>query len=535
MKILDKPIRFLDEKLRHFDPVWQSENGTGGLRIRYNDKTGVAKYREWRGMRDTMLDYAYWLKTWGALSLMIVQAPVKIVKALLEYRWFGSYLGAFMMLDRLMEGLRGEELKVSHMQMHTVVSSMTQKLGFLLKNDERFGGGPDTQNIIQYTETIGPLWLTGFKGLYPLPLQTYSEFFVSYIDQHVLPYYIDVAESFGLPADACALCASETGLTFDDALPSAGKVLITSNMTCNASESKNMFERARAGKPDFAVAMAMLHNDPEGHTYSRKNLEEGIAFIEEHYGVKYDWDEFFKHAEWMNEQNTIEIEKWDYFRTEHSPLNGAFEIIYRMYEWQAVNGTDYKCNKNDRKVIERMRRCYESKYIPFDGKYRHRAILWGPAACYYADLPTWLRNCWGIRVIFGLECSMGHNMINTEDPDLAMDDLAIFTEKNVMRNVGTGGWETQKSMFEWGKLFNCDMYMIYDNIACKGMNGFHGLMEECATAMGFKVVFVPNDLHDSRTVTRQDIRTHINTYMTVVMGEEPLDTTLLEFDDSEAY
>ena len=36
---------FIDKKLRKFDPIWQSENGKGGQRSRFYDKTGIAKYR----------------------------------------------------------------------------------------------------------------------------------------------------------------------------------------------------------------------------------------------------------------------------------------------------------------------------------------------------------------------------------------------------------------------------------------------------------------------------------------------------------
>ena len=34
---------FIDKKLEKFDPKWQAEHGTGGLRSRYYDKTGIAK------------------------------------------------------------------------------------------------------------------------------------------------------------------------------------------------------------------------------------------------------------------------------------------------------------------------------------------------------------------------------------------------------------------------------------------------------------------------------------------------------------
>ena len=68
-----------------------------------------------------------------------------------------------------------------------------------------------------------------------------------------------------------------------------------------------MFQRRRIGKPDFPMTIAMIHTEPEGHAYSKQIIKDAIAFVEEHYGVKYDWDEFFKYAKLINEQNTIEL------------------------------------------------------------------------------------------------------------------------------------------------------------------------------------------------------------------------------------
>ena len=45
-------IGVIDKKLERFDPKWQAANGKGGLRSRYEDKTGIARHREWRGVKD---------------------------------------------------------------------------------------------------------------------------------------------------------------------------------------------------------------------------------------------------------------------------------------------------------------------------------------------------------------------------------------------------------------------------------------------------------------------------------------------------
>lgn len=296
-----------------------------------------------------------------------------------------------------------------------------------------------------------------------------------------------------------------------------------------------MFQRRRNNKPDFPITLAMQHNEPEALPYSRQVLKDSIAFVEEQYGIKYDWNELFKHAELMNEQNTIELEKWDLFKTPYSPLTGISETLYRLYEWQSVNGTDPYFNGIDRKVIKIMRECYKNKYQPYGGKTRHRAFLWGPSAVYYCDFPTWCQNCWGINIVLNMDSTMGYNMINTEDPEIAMDDLTRFTEKACMRHMAVGGWDNVNDVWNWAKNFNCDMVLFNDNVACKGMNGVHALMEEQARELGFHFIFVEHDLQDSRTISRQDMRKCVNNYMSVVLGEEPLDPTIVEFDDSEAY
>ena len=377
MKVTDKLIASIDKKLERFDPLWQAENGVGGLRSRYYDKTGVAKWREWRGVKDTFYDYTQWLNNLVSMVQMVASAPIPCLKGFWEYRWMGSYLGTFMFIDRLFEGYRGKELRIAHMNMHAIVQSLTKRIAFALKNDKRLGGGPDSDNIVPMDEVIPALIMKGFKGLTGFPLQTLPEFIICDVDQHIEPYYIDVAESFGLPADVCSRCSAETGVALDDAFPIFGKAFVTTNMPCNASEATSMFQRRRVALPDYAVTLAMQHTEPEAIPYSRAVLEEMIAFVEKEYGVKYDWNELFKYAELFNEQNTIELEKWDFFKTPYSPLSGIAESLYKLYEWQSVNGQDPYFNKVDRKVIEIMRKAYEEKYVPFGGKTRHRAFLWG--------------------------------------------------------------------------------------------------------------------------------------------------------------
>lgn len=154
---------------------------------------------------------------------------------------------------------------------------------------------------------------------------------------------------------------------------------------------------------------------------------------------------------------------------------------------------------------------------------------------YYTDFPTWTQNCWGINIVLNMDSTMGHNMISTTDPEQAMDDLALFSEKGVMRHHAVGGWDNVNAVWDWAKNFHCDMVLFNDNVACKGMNGVHALMEEQARDLGFHFIFVEHDLEDCRTISRRDMRRCVNDYMSVILGETPLDATLVDFDDSEAW
>ena len=534
-KVTDVLVAPIDYALRRYDPIWLAENGKGGQRTRYNDKNGIEKYREWRGTKDTLRDYVAWLKNVGSMGQMVASAPVACLKGFWEYRWMGSYLGTFIFVNRLFEGYRGEELKIANAHMHAITASLTKKIAFVLKNDKRLGGGPDSDNIIPYDETLPPLYLMGFPGLTPVPLQTLPEFIICDIDQHIEPYYIDVAESMGLPADVCSRCSAETGVAIDDAFPIMGRGMLSSNMPCNASEATSSFQRRRIGLPDFPVTLAMQHQEEEGKDFSEQVLKDSMKFIEDIYGVKYDWNKLFEHAKLMNEQNEIEMEKWDIFATPYSPLNGISETLYKLYEWQSVNGAEPMFNEVDRKVIKIMRDCVDKKYQAFGGRTRHRAFLWGPSAVYYTDFPTWTQNCWGINIVLNMDSTMGYNHIDTEDPVKAMRDLTEFSQRSCMRHHAVGGWDNINAVWDWAKRFNCDMIICNDNVACKGMNGVHAALEEQAAEYGIHWVWLEHDLEDSRTVSRQDMRKCINDYMSVVLGEEPLDATIVEFDDSEGY
>ena len=67
------------------------------------------------------------------------------------------------------------------------------------------------------------------------------------------------------------------------------------------------------------------------------------------------------------------------------------------------------------------------------------------------------------------------------------------------------------------------------------MTGIHGMFEDEFRNRNIPAIWMPHSLVDRRIVSRMEIRSIINDYMTTVMQEEPLDPSLLEFDDNQGW
>ena len=91
---------------------------------------------------------------------------------------------------------------------------------------------------------------------------------------------------------------------------------------------------------------------------------------------------------------------------------------------------------------------------------------------------------------------------------------------------------TEQKPPERRKQYNADMVLMYDQISCKGMDGLRGVFEEQAAARGVHMLWVAQDLLDSRTISKRDMRRQVNLYMQTVMGEEPVRPDLVDFDDA---
>ena len=521
-----------------------AEEGGRRLGELYEDKTGLLKHREWRGVKDT---FYYMYNIWGYNYVHMVldilkfsNNPIDFVKGTWRYRWMGqTYLPVIHWFERGLQGMRGEALAASAWHYRAMVSASIHQICNFFNADTRLHGGKKNDaymHTIYANETVCGTLFYPWKdaGYQYLPMEMIPYFVTCHVNSHTVLNYIDAVQSIGLPGDPCPMCQAESGLFVLDDVPDSSPMVITCNEACDASVSTSTLQDWFADKPLFALPIPMQFDDPLVKKYCMNEIEECWKFIEEQTGVPFNWDSMVKYLERQNKLQRDEWEKWDVAsKTDYYPINGVAQALFRIYSTQY--GIQTSCwEEASEKVKKIMYKCVEKKINPFP-QTRHRVIAWSCAPLYYSNWCTWAYNCWGLNTIINMDSLMFDMEIRTDSYDNMLEDMATYHMWAPMRRMAVGGMHHIFELWDYMKRFNCDMVAMYDQLQCKGMQGVHGLFEDEFRKRNINAFWIPHALPDSRTVSRAEIRRQINDYMTTVMHEEPLDPSLLDFDDSMTW
>ena len=507
-----------------------------GAGDRFLPGSNIAKHREWRGLKDTWYDYVEWVKVLGIMGGFVAKSPVRIARGMLTYRWMGSYLGALNMIDRCVEGLRGPALRVARLYLNTIMKGSTTSIAEMMMGDRRFGDNAFGRTQVVLEQTMCPEILAGFQNLRPAQLEPFQGLLLCYMDQGANPYYIDAMESVGLPADSCRLSNNAAGVALLDEFPKIGACCISNNAPCDSSTMNSQLIERHLDVDTLPAAIPMRWEDPHTRKYARESLRRIIDFVERHTGETYDWDACRAVMEKHNDEVRNEQEKWGFMATPYTAAALAVPALFHTFYYAFSGGRNPEVMKTEKKVMRILEQAYADKTNCFP-KTRYRAITWGGPPCYWLQFPNWLYNCWGILCLINMDSLTGHNIVDTEDRDIMMSDVADWHARTPMRTHTVGGNRHIMQMWETAEKFNCDMILMYDDIGCKGMAGAQGLIEEEIRKHNdrFHVVWMPHSLMDHRIVSPREARSAVNEYMTSVLHEEPVDPSLVDFDDSMGW
>ena len=517
-----------EEKL---DSILNGEKHLGRL---YRKGAMATVRREWRGIKDTAYDFYEWGRMWGMLLMTFSKDLIPALNTTLWYRWMISYVCCVNFADKNMLGLRGSNLKMSHKLLYDVFRYVAENLVIMAKCDEKNGNNKTlNQKVVLIDEmTMGQI-MCGFPDLVGVPYQLFPVFLVSEIDQLTCVPYIDAVESFGLPADTCPVPSSECGALVTDSLPHMGSCFISSSMPCDGSTmASSYFARRFPNMPVFHLCFPVRYLDEETVQCGADDIKACIKFIEDTTGAKWSWDNYFECMKRFNKETDYELQKWEVNKSAYPQLLGPCYELFRKWNYEMDGGADPRVLVTCEKVNDILMKAYENKEEPYPGKMKHRALVWSCPAHYYANFSNWAANCWGINVLVEMESLNYTKHLETEDKEEALRDLARLYERMVMRRHTNGGYqnvvtELWKQCEDW----NAKLVIMYQNVACKNMATVQGIFDDEARQRGVDLIWVEHDLMDPRTVSRRTMRDKVSEFMRTVYRAEPVDPSLVEFDD----
>ena len=490
--------------------------------------------REWRGVADTAYDFYEWLRMWGMLLGTFSKDLIPALNSVLHYRWMMSYLCCVGFMDKNTMGQRGSALKMSHLMIFDIFRYVAENLVLQAKGDAKNGNSAElNRKVVLFDEmTMGQL-MAGFPDLIGIPYQLFAVFLVSEIDQLTCVPYIDAVESFGLPADCCPVPSSECGALVLDALPHMGKCFISSSMPCDGSTMASSYMARRfPDLPVFHLCFPVRYEDEETVQCAAEDIKACIKFIEEQTGAKWSWDAYFSAMKRFNTETSYELEKWAVNQTAYPQIIGPCYELFRKWNYEMDGGIDPRIMKTFKKVNKIMLKAYERKEEAWPGKMKYRAIVWSCPAHYYANFSNWLANCWGVNVLVEMESLNFTKPLETEDKEEALRDLGRLYERMVMRRHTNGGYQhVVDELWKQCEIWDVDIIIMYQNVACKNMATVQGILDDQAREQNRKMIWIEHDLMDPRTVSRRQMRDKVNEFMRTVMHAEPVDPTLVDFED----
>ena len=490
--------------------------------------------REWRGVADTAYDFYEWLRMWGMLLGTFSKDLIPALNSVLHYRWMMSYLCCVGFMDKNTMGQRGSALKMSHLMIFDIFRYVAENLVLQAKGDAKNGNSAElNRKVVLFDEmTMGQL-MAGFPDLIGIPYQLFAVFLVSEIDQLTCVPYIDAVESFGLPADCCPVPSSECGALVLDALPHMGKCFISSSMPCDGSTMASSYMARRfPDLPVFHLCFPVRYEDEETVQCAAEDIKACIKFIEEQTGAKWSWDAYFSAMKRFNTETSYELEKWAVNQTAYPQIIGPCYELFRKWNYEMDGGIDPRVINTFKKVNKIMLKAYERKEEAWPGKMKYRAIVWSCPAHYYANFSNWLANCWGVNVLVEMESLNFTKPLETEDKEEALRDLGRLYERMVMRRHTNGGYQhVVDELWKQCEIWDVDIIIMYQNVACKNMATVQGILDDQAREQNRKMIWIEHDLMDPRTVSRRQMRDKVNEFMRTVMHAEPVDPTLVDFED----
>jgi hypothetical protein len=476
-------------------------------------------------VKDQWVDFKYWMKAWKTCMHQpeSKEDKAKMKQAQMDFPWMIDLMKTVSMGKRYTEGRTGIALQMSWKTIIHQAAATIEQLNNVFC---------DPENTI-VAQIMVPTQIYKAMDLKHFCAETPANILIM-MDQHCHEKYIDEVVNHGLPDDTCNYASQTPGVALAGHLPNPGTAMVCSNLPCEAGFSSYAIVERELGIPTYRLDVPYNFKTPEDRAAYVKDMFGMIEFLEQTTGHKMDWDKLRKVCEDTNQLSEIELERWEMNRSDYPPACNDMMWFPHLcfFSMDAGRADAVPLFRELQKLGRKALMMKECSVKPL----KYRSILWNPPTFGYTYFWSWMERCWGIGIVQDMETYGPQNIIDTTSPETMLEGLAEQWCNAAMSRHTRGPAENwMGDVANLTQMYHPDFILNLNHMGCRSSLGLTGAMKEWANENNMPVCIVDYSMYDSRVVSRQGIRDQINNFMMNIMHAEPLDASLLVFDDDNDW
>jgi len=348
----------------------------------------------------------------------------------------------------------------------------------------------------------------------PLPIETLGALHTMMGEPKFAIDFIDTAEAAGVPVDCCSADKIAAG-TIHKGLYPPPVCTVGINTPCDAQVLATQVMQELSDAPFFAIDVPYYHDD-RTVDHVAAQLTELIPFLEEHTGLKLDYDRLREVCELSN-QMTEAIWEWLEWR-KHVPLTQSSKLVSFTLIMQILFTGTPEGVRLARALLREARERTERNEHFFEE--RVRAVWYQDPVWTDIQIYDWFERDLGLTVpvdIFGFYAQEG--LIDTKTPESMIRGLAnkLVNCHPMARQFRSDFDVYLRDFMHIHEAWQCDCGIFAGHIACKHAWGGIGLLKEACKKAGIPLLIFEFDMFDPRVTSYDDIYFQVERFVNEVV------------------
>lgn len=384
--------------------------------------------------------------------------------------------------------------------------------GFRQFTDDLFAAIDEGRPIVWHNCGCSPELIRGLEDVQAMPIEVLTVLQDLLGDVKHTTDLIDVAEAHGVAPEVCSIDKAAIGAVLKDLYPKPACMLYH-NTPCDSQIAAIKTLTELTDRPMRLMDVPYLSGDREVK-YLAKQLREGIPFLEEHTGKRFDWDKFREVCEESNRTGEY-LRDWNELRR-HKPCPQVSKLVALNTALLVAFSGDPKGTAIAKGFRDEAKERIERGESSVEGGELYRAVWYQDPVWWDLQFYDWMESELKLVIpmdLFGYYASEA--FIDTSTPEsmlegLARKDLRVLPMSRQFKGP------IDSFIDDYLRLctdYQADFGIFAGHVACKHGLGGIGLFREASREAGIPLLYFEFDMFDPRVTPVETIQNDITHFI----------------------